>query len=207
MKDKKNKHELSKEKDKKQQKGEIEELREQIENLQQEKEDLFRKLQRISADYSNFQKRVPKQIADTLAYEKEAIIRTLLPVLDNFEHTLGNAESSGKTEVIIKGVEIIYKQLLDILKSHGVEQINAVGSKFDPSMHEAMLQRADKEKEEGIVLEEFQKGYKLNDRVIRPNKVVVNTLSDEQETTGGTAEGQEEQKEQDEKRKKESESD
>ncbi len=163
--------------------------------------------QRVSADYSNFQKRVPKQIADSIAYKKEAIIRTLLPVLDNFEHMLGNAESSGKTDAIIKGVEIIYKQLLDILKLHGVEQINAVGSKFDPSIHEAMLQRADKEKEEGIVLEEFQKGYKLNDRVIRPNKVVVNTLSDEQETTGGTAEGQEEQKEQDEKRKKKSESD
>jgi len=136
--------------------------------------------QRVSADYANFQKRAPKQIADTIAYEKETIIKTLLPVLDNFEHTLQKAHSTKDIEVFVKGVQIIYDQMLDILKSHGVEQIKAVGEKFDPALHQAMMQRAEPEQEEDIVLEEFQKGYKLNGRVIRPSKVIVNMLPSEQ---------------------------
>jgi molecular chaperone GrpE len=134
---------------------------------------------RVSADYTNFQKRAPKQISDTIAYEKEKIIRTLVPALDNFEHTVKNAESSIKAD-IQKGIRIIYDQMLDILKSHGVEQIKALGEKFDPALHEAIMQKADPEKADNIVLEEFQKGYKLNGRVIRPSKVIVNKLTSEQ---------------------------
>jgi len=136
--------------------------------------------QRVSADYANFQKRVPKQIADTIGYEKERIIRTLLPVLDNFEHTLQNAHSAENVDVLVKGIQIVYDQLLETLRSHNVEQIEALGEKFDPAVHEAMTQRTDAEKEENIVLEEFQKGYKLNGRVIRPSKVIVNKLTAEQ---------------------------
>jgi molecular chaperone GrpE len=138
---------------------------------------LLEKLQRLSADYSNFQKRIPKQIADTLAYEHEKVIRTLLPALDNFELTLKNAESAENAQAIIKGVKIIYDQMLDILKSHGAEQIKALGEKFDPAMHQAMLHQARPEQGENVVLEEFQRGYKLNGRVIRPSRVVINKLT------------------------------
>ena len=155
-------------------KSELEELRRQIEDLQKEKDELFGKLQRVGADYENFQKRVPKQIADTIAYEKEKIIKTLLPALDNFEHTLQSAGSAENTDVLIKGVRIIYDQMLDVLKSHGVEQIKALGEKFDPSLHRAMMKKAEEGKEDDVVLEEFQKGYKLNGRVIRPSNVIVN---------------------------------
>jgi molecular chaperone GrpE len=138
---------------------------------------LLEKLQRLSADYSNFQKRVPKQTADILAYEHEKVIRTLLPALDNFELTLKNAESAENAQAIIKGVKIIYDQMLDILKSHGAEQIKALGEKFDPAMHQAMLHQARPEQGENVVLEEFQRGYKLNGRVIRPSRVVINKLT------------------------------
>lgn len=161
----------------------LEKMRDEIDNLQKEKDELFAKLQRVGADYANFQKRVPKQIADTVAYEKEKIIKTLLPALDNLEHTLQNAHSAEDVDVLIKGIQIVYDQVLDTLKSHGVEQIKAVGEKFEPALHEAMMQRYEAEEEENIVLEEFQKGYKLNGRVIRPSKVVVNKPSSEQETT------------------------
>lgn len=157
-------------------KDELEELRQTIESLQKEKDELFGKLQRVSADYANFQKRVPKQIADTICYEKERIIKSLLPALDNFEHTLQNADSAENADVFVKGIRIIYDQMLDILKSHGVEQIKAPGETFDPALHEAMMQKTEPEKENNIVLEEFQKGYKLNGRVIRPSKVIVNKL-------------------------------
>ena len=163
---------------------EMEELCDRIDNLQKEKDELFGKLQRVSADYANFQKRVPKQIADTICYEKEKIIKTLLPALDNFESALGglrNTHSTENADVLIKGVRIIYDQLLDILKSHGVEQIKALGEKFDPALHEAMTQKVEPEREENIVLEEFQKGYKLNGRVIRPTKVIVSTLLSQQD--------------------------
>jgi molecular chaperone GrpE len=160
----------------KQRKGELDELRSAMESLQKEKDELFGKLQRVSADYANFQKRVPKQIADTIAYEKERLIRTLLPVLDNFEHTLQSGCSVENVDALVKGVRIIYDQLLDVLKSHNVEPVNALGEEFDPALHEAMTHQANPEKKEGLVLEEFQKGYKLNGRVIRPSRVVVNKL-------------------------------
>lgn len=155
-------------------KNELEELRRQVENLQKEKDELFGKLQRVSADYINFQKRSHKQVAETIAYEKEKIIKTLLPALDNFEHTLQKAPSAESTDILIKGIQIIYDQILDILKSHGVEHIDALGAKFDPALHEVITQKAESEKQENIVLEEFQKGYKLNGRVIRPSRVIIN---------------------------------
>jgi len=166
-------------KEQKAQECKLEELHEKIESLQKEKDEFFAKLQRVSADYANFQKRVPKQISDTIGYEKERIIKTLLPALDNFEHTLQNAHSAENFDVLVKGIRIIYDQLLDILKFHNVEQIEALGEKFDPAMHQAMTQQSDPEKEENSVLEEFQKGYRLNGRVIRPSRVIVNKLPEE----------------------------
>ncbi len=130
-----------------------EELNQSLDSLQKEKDELFGKLQRVSADYANFQKRVPKQIADTICYEKEKIIKSLLPALDNFEHTLQNAHSAEDADVFIKGIQIIHDQMLDIFKSHGVEQIKSPGEKFNPAMHEAMMQKAEPEKEDNIVLE------------------------------------------------------
>ncbi len=162
-------------------KEEVQQLHQQVEELIKEKDEIFEKLQRVAADYENFQKRTPKQIADTIAYEKEKIIKTLLPALDNFEHTLQNAHSAENLDVIIKGVRIIYDQMLDILKAHGVEQIKALGQKFDPTLHEAIMQKTEVDQQDNTVLEEFQKGYKLNGRVIRPSKVIVNKLQSEQE--------------------------
>ena len=154
---------------------ETDELRRQLDDVRKDKDELFAKLQRVSADFANFEKRVPKQIRDSLAYEKERIIRSLLPVLDNFEHTL-NAHSGEIEDPMVRGVQIIYDQMLDILKSHGIEQIKAQGELFDPSQHEAMMRRHEVDKDDDVVLEEFQKGYRLNDRVLRPSRVVVNKV-------------------------------
>ena len=172
----KKKEKLKKEDSQRQNKCESEEPLETIESLRQEKDELLGKLQRVSADYANYQKRVPKQIADTIGYEKELIIKKLLPVVDNFEHTLQNAHSAEDLDVLVKGVRIVYDQLLDVLKSQNVEQIEARGQTFDPALHEAMTQRTEPDAEDNTVLEEFQKGYKLNGRVIRPSKVIVNKL-------------------------------
>ena len=147
--------------------------------LQQEKDELFEKLQRISADYANFQKRGPKQIADSVAYEKERFIKSILPAMDNLEHTRQNANVSD-VDTLIKAIEMIYEQLLDILKAHNVAQIHAKGEIFNPELHQAMLQQQDPDQEDNVVLEDFQKGYKLNGRVIRPSNVIVNKLADDE---------------------------
>jgi len=169
-----------KHKDAKAQAAEAEKREAAIEELQTEKNELLGQLQRVSADYANFQKRVPKQIADSVGYQKERVIRSLLPVLDNLEHTLQNAASAENVEVLIEGIKIIYDQMLDILKSHEVEQILAAGESFDPSKHEAMMCRSEPDREENIVLEEFQKGYMLSGRAIRPSKVIVNKFEEEE---------------------------
>ena len=185
MKHKKSKEEKSdkaEQLDKKEEK-QLEKFEALLEDLQKEKDDLFQKFQRISADYANFQKRVPKQITDSLTYEKEKLIKSFLPVLDNFEHTLQNAQSAHDFDVLIKGVKIVYDQMLDVLKSHQVEQIQVKDQAFDPSMHQAMMQQNNPELEDNVVIEEFQKGYKLNGRIIRPSKVVVNKLPQEQQNS------------------------
>ncbi len=155
---------------------ELDKLKIKYEKIEAENTDLLEKLQRVSADYANYQKRAPKQITESIAYEKETIVKSILPVMDNFEHTLSHAGTAENVEAVTKGVQIIYDQMLDIMKSLNVEQIVALGEKFDPASHQAMMQRPEPDKEDGIILEEFQKGYRLNDRVIRPSRVIVNKL-------------------------------
>lgn len=150
------------------------EIQQELEKLQQENTQMFERLQRLSADYANYQKRVPKQIEDSIVYEREKIVKTLLPVMDNFEHVLANAFSAGGVEDMVKGVKIVYDQMLDILKTHGVEQIQAKDVPFDPARHQAMMRKEEQGVEDNMVLEEFQRGYVMNGRVIRPSKVVVN---------------------------------
>lgn len=160
----------------------IEQLENQLKELEVEKNEVFEKLQRISADYANYQKRIPKQIDDNVSYEKEKIIKSLLPALDNFEHTLQHTETTKSVEDFSKGVKIIYDQMIEILKTHHVEQIQAAGEKFDPAIHQAILQQNLPDTEDDIIIEQFQTGYKLNDRVIRPSKVIVNKHEQQNQT-------------------------
>ena len=176
----------------------VEELQKQIESLKQEKEDTFVRLQRVAADYDNYQKRSARQLADSVNYEKDKIIKSILPVLDNFEYTLSNTACEVKDEALLKGVKIIYDHLLGVLKTQGVEQIQSTGEKFDPAHHEAITHRAEEEKEDGIVLEELQKGYMSNGRVIRASRVVVNKLAAQNAEQAPTAEPQQQQDSQEE---------
>jgi molecular chaperone GrpE len=158
-------------------KKELHGMTEQFEHLQKEKSDIFSQLQRVSADYINYQKRISKQIADTTAYEKESIIKSLLPALDNFEHALAKAGQFDQDGTMTKGMQIVYDQIIDILRLHGVEQIKALGRQFNPEIHSAVTTISDPAQPDNIVLSESARGYKIGDRVIRPAKVVVNKIS------------------------------
>ncbi len=157
----------------------------EMESLRKEKDELFAKLQRVCADYANFQKRVPRQISDSVTYEKERILRSLLPVLDNFERTLKAEGSVQSVESLLKGVEIVRDQMLGVLKSHGVEPVCAVGERFNPERHEAILRKCESDQADDIVLEEYQTGYQLNDRILRPSRVAVNKIQKQSKEAAG----------------------
>ncbi len=177
----------------------IEKLEKQIDELTTEKQELFEQLQRVSADYANFQKRAPKQIADSVAYEKKAVLRSLLPVVDNFEHALSHASDAQGEEGldnIIKGIQLVFDHMLDALKAHGVKRIDALDQPFDPNLHEAMMRRSEPDKEDDTVLEVYQAGYMIGEQVLRPSKVIVNKIEEEKpaEETTEAAEAEENNK-------------
>ncbi|MHC4552472.1 MAG: nucleotide exchange factor GrpE [Planctomycetota bacterium] len=160
----------------------VEELEKQLETLTAEKQDTFEQLQRISADYANFQKRAPKQVADSVAYEKKAILRSLLPSVDNLGHALSHASTaSGQEEMdnLVKGIQLVFDHMLDALKAHGVKPIDALGQLFDPNLHEAMMRRSEPDKDDNTVLEVYQAGYMIGEQVLRPSKVIVNKIEEE----------------------------
>ena len=158
-------------------------LTSQIEQLNQEKQDLFEKLQRIGADYANYQKRVPKQIADSVAYEKRVILKSLLASIDNFEIAITNLEKDGTCQKIIEGIRMAFNHMLDAFKTHGLEVIETVGSQFNPEFHEALMRRCENDKPDNVVLEEFCKGYLINGQVLRPSRVAVNQYQTAPEQT------------------------
>jgi molecular chaperone GrpE len=178
-----------------------EELQKQIESLKKEKDDIFAKLQRVAADYDNYQKRSARQLADSINYEKDKIIKAILPVLDNFEYILTNTSCGVQDEALLKGVKIVYDQFLGVLKNQGVAQIQSAGEKFDPAQHEAITHRAEEGKDDSVVLEELQKGYISNGRVIRASRVVVNKLAAKNAEQAPTAEPQQQQEPQEDETK------
>jgi molecular chaperone GrpE len=169
----------------------LEALEKELETLNTAKQDVFEQLQRVSADYANFQKRAPRQIADSVAYEKKAILRSLLSSVDNFEHALSHVSSAGGEEALdnlIKGIQLVFDHMMDTLKGHGVQRIEALGQPFDPNLHEAMMRRSEPDKDDNIVLEVYQTGYMMGEQILRPCKVIVNkieteTPTDDAETT------------------------
>ena len=126
---------------------------------------------RLMAEFQNFKRRAAREKSDIHAYANEKIIGELLPVLDNFERALQT--ESGDLESYSKGMEIIFTQLKTALEHAGLEEIKALGEEFDPNVHNAVMTEDSEEHEDGRISKVLQKGYKLNDKVIRPSMVAV----------------------------------
>ncbi len=151
----------------------IEEVLEKYNSKVAEYEELSNRYIRLQADFNNFRKRTEKERESTYQYAAQELIGSLLPVMDNFDRALKVNIEESTLESLYKGVEMVYKQLMDVLQSNGLEEINALGEKFDPNFHHAVAQEENDEYEENTVLEIFQKGYKVKDKVIRPSMVKV----------------------------------
>lgn len=132
------------------------------------------KFLRQQADFENIRKRMERERLEFQKYAQEDVIVDLLGILDDLERSVDAAEKKQENfDAFLKGVEMILAHLYDLLKRYGVKSVEAEGGKFDPHVHEALMQTETKEYPDGEVIEELQKGYKLNDRVIRTAKVRV----------------------------------
>jgi len=137
--------------------------------LQEENAQLFARLQRLQADFDNYRKRVKADKQEWTAQAVCDIVRELLPVIDNLERAL---EAGGSKELLLSGVDLVFKQFLSVLNKHGLSTIEACGVQFDPNCHHAIMQLECAEPE-NMVVEELQKGYRLNQRLLRPSMVKV----------------------------------
>lgn len=146
-----------------------------IEQLEKEKEELNNRLLRVHADYDNFRRRTREEKERDAKYRSQNLVEEILPVLDNFERALNVETTNDESKSILQGMDMIYRQLLEALKKEGVSVIEAVGKPFDPNYHQAVMQVEEDGYESNTVVEELQKGYMLNDRVIRPSMVKVNS--------------------------------
>lgn len=136
-----------------------------------EDEDLNTKYLRLMADFQNYKKRTEKQKSEIHAYANEKIVLKLIEVMDNFERALGADASEGDS--FKQGIEMIFKQLSDVLTDAGVKEIEAESTVFDPNFHNAVMMEDTDKVESGMISEVLQKGYTLNGKVIRPAMVKV----------------------------------
>ena len=128
---------------------------------------------RSQAEIDNLKKRYQKERQDLRKFANESLIKQLLPVVDNLEKAITHSQDEDSIETIREGVDLTLKGLLDTLKKAGVETVEAAGEKFDPNFHEAVSEMADDAVEPGTVVKDLQKGYILNQRLIRPSTVIV----------------------------------
>jgi len=152
------------------------ELETRIEQLEGEVAQYEDRYLRAAAELRNYRKRVADQRAQQLQYAYEQLVIALLPVLDHMDLALQSAQSEDESpEEILAGVEMIYRQLQEVLGQFGVKRVEAVGEQFDSGIHEAVERRTveDGTVDSGEIIEEFRPGYKLHDRVVRPAQVCV----------------------------------
>ncbi|WP_413308663.1 nucleotide exchange factor GrpE [Bacillus sp. 1P10SD] len=151
-----------------------EEYVKQIQVLKDKLEEADNRYLRLQADFDNFRRRTRLDLEASEKYRAQKLITDLLPALDNFERAMQVEADNEQTKALLQGMDMVYRSLVDALKKEGVEPIEAVGKEFDPHQHQAVMQGDDENFGSNIVTDEFQKGYLLKDRVIRPSMVKVN---------------------------------
>jgi len=144
-----------------------------VEQLSKQLDEANTKLLRVQADYDNFRKRTQKEKEELAKYASAKLVENLLPAIDNFDRALAASAASGDYEALAKGLEMIYRQLQGTMEAEGLITMEAVGTPFNPEFHQAVMTVETDEYEDGIVVEELQKGYMLKDKVIRPAMVKV----------------------------------
>lgn len=153
-----------------------EHLKEQLEASKQEASQEHDRVLRLSAEFENYKKRMNRQMEEFRKYANEALLKDLLPVVDNLERALntsGKDTGAATQDNFIEGIEMTLNEVLKILSRYHVTPIDSLGKPFDPVFHEAVMQEESDAQPENTVINEFQKGYLIHDRLLRPSMVVV----------------------------------
>ncbi|MBB6729735.1 nucleotide exchange factor GrpE [Cohnella zeiphila] len=144
-----------------------------IAELRRQADELNQRYLRAQADFDNFRRRTAKEKEELAQYASLKLIGQLLPVVDNFQRALQTSPESSESQSFSKGVDMIYRQLWQVLEGEGLKLMEPVGQTFDPEVHQAIMQVESEEYEEGTVVEVVQPGYWLKDKVLRPAMVKV----------------------------------
>lgn len=161
--------------------SEIEKLRQDFVAKELEAKKNYDLYLRQVAELENFKKRVAREKEEAIRYGNEALVKDLLPVLDNLERAVEHAELGGNGKPLLAGIELVLKGFLEVLEKHGVTQISAKGEPFNPQKHEAFAQVESTDHEPNTVVEELHKGYFMADRLLRPSLVSVAKLPETKE--------------------------
>lgn len=153
--------------------SETDQLKNQISELEQEANKWKNDYYKVFADMENLKRRLKTEHENALKFMMQDFATDLLPVVDNLERALSQ-ETTEENQAFVKGMEMIHNQFMEILKKHGVEQIEALGKEFDPNYHQAVMMTSEEGVPSNVITEELQKGYKLKDRVLRASLVKVN---------------------------------
>ena len=153
--------------------SESSELKAKLDEKEKEAAANYDKYLRAIAELDNYKKRAAREKTEILKYGKEEVINDILPFVDSLDRALEHAGSGTDIQAFKEGLELIQNQLLCCLKKHGVEAIECAGKEFDPNFHEAMMQIDSEHHEANKVINEFQRGYLLNGRLLRPSRVSV----------------------------------
>ena len=169
-------------------------LRHDLEVKAEEARNTQDKYLRLAAEFDNYKRRSQRDQSDAIKFANEKLIKDLLPTLDNLERAIQSAEEQHTTGALLEGIALTHKQFLETLTKLGLHQISSLGEQFDPSKHQAVAQVESETAPPNSVIEEYQKGYFLHERIIRPAMVTVakqqanhetNTNSEQSCTEGG----------------------
>ena len=141
-----------------------------LEDLRRERDSLQDRLLRTAAEFDNYRKRMDRERRELADYTAGEVVSELLPIIDNLERAL---QAAAEDDPLRKGVELIHRQMLDLLRKRGVKPIEALGADFDPNFHQAVIHEESGEHREGEVMAELQRGYVVGDRLLRPAMVKV----------------------------------
>jgi molecular chaperone GrpE len=160
--------------------GDLSELQDKLQEKTKEAEDNYTRLLRLAADMENLKKRQERERADLLQFANENLVKELLPVVDNLERALEHGRQLQAPAALLEGIEMVYHGFLKALERFGVTPFDSVGQPFDPTFHNAMMQEETPDFPDCSIIKEVQKGYLMNQRLLRPAMVVVarNTHND-----------------------------
>jgi len=159
----------------------VKELEKRVECAEQELKETQDRLLRVSAEFENYKKRTAREMEGIRKFANETLIKEMLPVVDNLERAIETSGNENDNGSIVEGVNMIRNEILKVFEKFGVKPIESVGEPFDPGFHEAVMQEESEEHPEKTVTKELQKGYIINERLLRPSMVIVSKAKAKEE--------------------------